>query len=280
MRAGVRLGKLLLLVLGRAHALQVRAPAQVRLGEPEVEVGAQRPGDLGRDQLPAGLPGDPPDHLADQVAKGDGLISAGRARREQRFLRGEQAGDLLPVVVVSDAGRHRQAGQPGLVAHDRTDRDACLAGLAELRPVPGDGRVGIQFAPVHQQVRTQRRHGLGGGPHVRQRVLLPRAGPGRVRPAGPQVHHRPAADDHRGAGTDLAAFGEVRRERLAHRLEARLAGPVYLGRPVAHAPSRIVAPQGRARPDHGIPGKMCLLLGVIMGKRAGHRPSGKGEVSG
>ena len=55
---------------------------------------------------------------------------------------------------------------------------------------------------------------------------LPGPGPGRVGPARPQVDYRLAAGHDRDARADLAALGEVRRERVPHRLKAGLAVPL------------------------------------------------------
>ena len=170
--------------------------------------------------------------------------------------RGEQPGDLLPVVVVLDADRHGQAGEPGLVAHDRPDRDLGLAARRELGPVARDRRVRVKLAPVDQQVRAQRGHRLGRGPHVGERVLAATA---VVRPGSAQPAHRfttgspPADDGH--ARPDLGAFGEVVGERLPHRLETGRACSVDLGPDLAHGHLAVSAGAPEPVPGPGAPSR-------------------------
>src|SRR5688572_22476158 len=54
------------------------------------------------------------------------------------------------------------------------------------RPVPGDVRVEVELAAVHQHECGERGHCLGGGEHARDRVLGPRHGAGFIDPAAPQ----------------------------------------------------------------------------------------------
>jgi MFS transporter, ENTS family, enterobactin (siderophore) exporter len=245
---GVRLGQRGLLVLGRPHALQVRAAAEFLLGQPDVEVGAERGGYLRAEERAEALPGDAPDNLADEKPEGDRLVPAGAAGREQRLLLREQPGDLIPVVVVLDAHRRREPGQPGLVAHDLADRDRVLAGRRELRPVPRDRRVRVELAPVDEDVRAQRGHRLGRGPHVRERVLLPPPVPTRVGPAPPQAHDGFAARRDRHARPDLTALGEVFGERLAHRFKTGCARTVNLNLHRPPRPFQSRAPDVTTRP--------------------------------
>src|SRR6202050_5987874 len=93
----------------------------------------------------------------------------------------------------------------------------------------------VELAPVHEDVRTQRGHGLGRGPHVGERVPLPRPVPATIRPATPQVHNGLATRRDRDACANLTATGEVFGERLAHRLKASRAGAVNLD---LHSPPR------------------------------------------
>ena len=67
----------------------------------DVEVGAERPGDLlGEELADGGAAGDPADDLADEVALGEGVVAGRGAGLPQRRLRGEERGRLLPVVEV------------------------------------------------------------------------------------------------------------------------------------------------------------------------------------
>ena len=144
--------------------------------QPDVEVGAERAGDLVGEE-PAERPaGDPADHLADQVALVDGVVARRRARLPPRLLRGEQRRRLLPVVEV--LLRHR------LVPARHARRCGSSGGGPRCRPsrrrrtpasTSATGAYEVELSPRSASIR---RHsaviGLGGRPHVDDRVLAPR----------------------------------------------------------------------------------------------------------
>jgi ABC-type glutathione transport system ATPase component len=105
------------------------------------------------------------------------------------------------------------------VAQQVGDGDPVLAAGGELRPVPRHRRGQVDLTAVGEQQRGQRRHGLGAGVDVDDRVLPPRPGPGRVGEPAPQVDHRPAVDVHAHRGAHLGAAGQTRFEHRAHRRE-------------------------------------------------------------
>ncbi len=90
----------------------------------DVEVGAQRLGDLLAEEGPERLAGDPPHHLADQVALGDRVVAAAPCPAPSSGAWAASSdGDLLPVVEVLRGDRLRPAGQAGRVAHQVADLD-------------------------------------------------------------------------------------------------------------------------------------------------------------
>ena len=114
----------------------VRDPAPVALGGADLEVGAERPGDLLGHELLERLAGDPAQHLADQVPEVQRVVAGRGARLPPRRLRREPGGRLVPVVQVLDDGRLVQPGHAGGVRQQVPDQDVLLAAGAELRPVP------------------------------------------------------------------------------------------------------------------------------------------------
>ena len=72
---------------------------------PDVEVSAERPGDLVGDELTDRLAGDPPNELALEVALGDGVVPGCSPRLPPRRLGGEQRRRLIPVVQYVDRDR-------------------------------------------------------------------------------------------------------------------------------------------------------------------------------
>ena len=94
---------------------------------------------------------DPPHHLADQVALGDGVVAARRARLPPRRLRREAFRDGIPVVPDVRGVDVVEPGQAGAVAEQMPHLDAFLAIGRELRPVLGDRRRHVQFAAIGKQ---------------------------------------------------------------------------------------------------------------------------------
>ena len=205
---------------------ELGAPGDLGVGQPDVEIDAEGLGDVGADEGTRCLAGHPPDHLAHEVPEHHGLVARGGPRLPPRLLGGEQAGDAVPVVEVLALDRLARSAEPGPVAEQPPHRDRLLAGRGELRPVLGDGPVDVDEAPVDELLHGHRHRTLGGRPHVDERVVLPRLGPGGVGPAAPQVDHRSPGDEDAQAGTDVAPLVEVGLEGGADRAEALVAGPL------------------------------------------------------
>ena len=133
-----------------------RDPVPVGLGRADLEVGAERAGDLLRDEGLQGLAGQAAHQLTDQVALILRVITRRGARFPPRCLGGELAGGGVPVVHVLGRERRLPAGHAGGVAEDVPDLDAFLAVLGELRPVLRDRRVGIELSPRSISIRAAR----------------------------------------------------------------------------------------------------------------------------
>ena len=101
----------------------------------DVEIGAERSGDLRSEERAERLARDAPDQLAEQVALRDGVVARRRARLPPRRLRGEEAGALVVVPQVRLGDGLGPCGQPGRVRHEVADLDVVLAVGRELRPV-------------------------------------------------------------------------------------------------------------------------------------------------
>ncbi len=187
--------------------------------EPDMEVGTERFGDLVAEEGSEALAGDPPHQFAHQIALGDGVVAGAVARLPPRLLGGEQRRHLVPVVQV--LGRHRflPARQAGRVGHHVADEHAVLAVRGELRPVAGDGCVEVELAPIGEHQCRYEGHGLGGGPHVDDRVPLPRHRLVPVGESAPQIDDRLAVEIDRNRRPHVDALGEVGGERLTHRRE-------------------------------------------------------------
>ena len=95
----------------------VRDPAPVAFGGADLEVGAQRPGDLLGDELLERLAGDPAHDLADQVPEVERVVARRGARLPPRRLGRQPGGGLVPVVEVLHDGGLVQPGHPGGVRH-------------------------------------------------------------------------------------------------------------------------------------------------------------------
>jgi hypothetical protein len=124
-----------------------------------------------------------------------------------------------------------QRRQAGLVSQQPADQEALLALGGELGPVGGDRRVQVQFASLDEQQRAGSGRRFGGGINDLQGVVLPRPGGLGIGDAAPQVGHRSAVQVHADRRAHFRAVGEVRRERLADRLESWRGLPHDLGHP-------------------------------------------------
>lgn len=226
---------------GRNH---VAGAVLLGLGEPDVEVGAERAGDLVAEELAQGATGDAADDLGLEVALGDQVVAAHGPRLPPGGLGGEVGGAGILVVEVGHGDGRGEAGEPGGVAHDLRHGDLVLAVGGELRPVPGDRRVEVEIAPVGEHQQRGGRHRLGGRPDVHDRVPLPR-GAVLVSIAAPEVDDRLAPQGHAGAGAQLVALIEVGGEGVSDRLEARRARPADLGHLVPLSRHRALGPRPR-----------------------------------
>ncbi len=169
-----QLGGLECLEVDRRRRDDDRHPLVLRLGEADVEVGAERAPPPRRRTRSRWCPGDPADDLTDQVALGDGVVPRRRARLPPRLLGGQQRGALLPVGQVLGFHRLGPARAVRRCGPSGGGPRWPLAAGGELRPVAGDGCVEVELAPVGQHQGAEEGHGLGGGPHVGDGVLLPR----------------------------------------------------------------------------------------------------------
>ena len=192
----------------------------------DVKVCVQRLGQLPAKELPEALAGHPAHHFADEMALGQGVVAARRARLPPRGLAGQGVHHFLPVIDVFVGHRLIHPGKPRRMAHEVPHLHLVFAVLRELRPVALHRRVEVEFAPVGQQQGGQRGHGLGGGIDVDNGVLLPGQGARPVPITSPKIDHRLAFDADRDAGPHVAALLEVLLENSLDALKLRIAGPV------------------------------------------------------
>ena len=182
----------------------------------DVEVGAERPGDLGGHELADRLAGDPPHELALEEALGDRVVARRRSRLPPRLLGRQQGRRLVPVVERLDRHRSAPARQAGGVAHHVTNLDARLVVGSELRPELVDRGVQVELALIGEHETGQRRHGLRRRPDVDDRVGLPRPLGAVVADhrAAPQVDDELTFDRH---GDRCPDVGGARRRRSCRR---------------------------------------------------------------
>ena len=170
---------------------------------------------------PGPRPSTPADQFAGQVAVELRGLAVRRARLPLRFLGGQQAAHLIPVVENAPVGAgYRQRHDPGLVRQHVPHRGR----RPELRPVPLHGRVQVQ-PPLPGQVQHAHR-----GERLADRVRLDDAG-GLPRPGpGPRRRSRPT-------GQRPTAGRTTRRTTQPRSRPARRAP-----RPGSPAPNRTAAP--------------------------------------
>ena len=196
--------------------------------QPEMEVGAQRPGNLLGEEGTQRPPGDAADDLAHDEALGQRVVARQQSRLPARGLGGQPRRDGRPVVQVRGGQRAVEVRQARGVGQHVPDLHALLARGGELGPVTGHRRGQVQVAAVSEDERAQRRHRLAGRKDARDRVRRPRAGAARVRVPAPEVDHRLAVQVDRGAGPDVIGVQRLG-QRLTHRLEPLVARTVNLG---------------------------------------------------
>src|SRR6266498_2473254 len=159
--------------------------------QPDVDVGTERLRHFLAQQRADAAPGGAPDQFAGQEAECVDVIAVRRPRRPPWLLGRKRSGHRRPVELAARRHPPPKGRQPGLVAEQLADGDPGFSRRAELGPVPGDRRVGVQPALPDQLRGARRCHALADGEHVDQGVLAPLAGAGGVRPAAVQIGDHP-----------------------------------------------------------------------------------------
>jgi hypothetical protein len=195
----------------------------------DVDVGAQWSGYVLAQQGADRAARYPAQDLAEGESERIDVITMRGAGLPPRNLLGDGAGHHGPVQHRAGRQPAPDGRDPGLVAEELPHGHRLLATGPELRPVPGDGRIGVEQAGPGQPGGEHRHQSFADGEEVDQRVGSPRPDPRGRCPAAPQIGDDPPArgDPDRGAG--LAAHGEILGESAADRLEAGVAGPVDHG---------------------------------------------------
>ena len=103
------------------------------------------------------------------------------------------------------------------MAQEHPHRDVLLTRLCELGPVGGDAFVHIEQVAIDERVGTRRGHPLDRRVGAGDRVGLPLARPGFVRPATPQVDDLAAVNVRADACSNLALL-QAALEHLDHLL--------------------------------------------------------------
>jgi hypothetical protein len=150
------------------------------------------------------------------------VIARRGARFPERRLRGQAAGDQIPVVQISRLHRIVKAGKAGGMAHQLRHGHVLLTGRGKLRPVMRDLLFKLQRALVRQPQRGERRHRLGGGIDVDDRVLLPGPRLFGIGPAAPQIDHWLAINRGGETGPEIITAREGRGKGAAHGFEFRM----------------------------------------------------------
>ena len=108
-------------------------------GQPDVEVGAQRPGHLLGEELAQAAAGDAADDLADQEPLGERVVAGRGARLPLRGLRGQPCRDGRPVVEVLDVMGPSQSGSPAVCASTCRTSTSSLPAAANSGQYPATG---------------------------------------------------------------------------------------------------------------------------------------------
>ena len=140
---------------------------------------------------------------------------------------GEQVLDPLGIAEIGRQQRRADAGDAAAVRHEVPNLDGLLAGGAEGGPVAGDRLVEIEQPALDELQHDAGEQALGAGEHAEQAVSGP--APARGDLATPQIEHRPTQMGNREGSADIAAFGEIARELLGHRLETGRHEPLRAG---------------------------------------------------
>src|SRR6266536_2331929 len=114
--------------------------------QPDVDVGTERLRHFLAQQRADAAPGGAPDQFAGQEAECVDVIAVRRPRRPPWLLGRKRSGHRRPVELAARRHPPPKGRQPGLVAEQLADGDPGFSRRAELGPVPGDRRVGVQPA--------------------------------------------------------------------------------------------------------------------------------------
>ena len=153
----------------------------------DVDVGAERFGDLGAQVLTDGATGDPAEHLAEDEAEGGHVIALRGARLPPRFGGGQPFAHQIPVGDLRPVHPLRGPITPDRWLITMAEGDVLLAGLGELGPVAGHRRIQVEFTALDELVDAGAGQALGAGEHGGQRVLPATGG---CRPHRPMPPHR------------------------------------------------------------------------------------------
>ena len=192
-------------------------------GQADVDVGAERFGDLGAQVLTDCSTGHPAENLAEDETEGGHVIALGGARLPPRFRGGQLLTDKAPVGDFFPAHPGARPDYAGSVAHHHGQGDVFLARLPELGPVAGHRSLQVQLSAVGELVDAGGRQAFGTGQHRGQGVLLPLPGTSGVSRAAPQVDDQVPVDPHRDGRADFVAQRKVALERVAYSYEVRRA---------------------------------------------------------
>jgi hypothetical protein len=117
-------------------------------GQADVDIDAERFGDLPAQVLAEGAAGHAADDLAEDEAEGDHVIALGGARLPPGLGLSDPGADGVPVESGFGPESFAWTDDTAAVAHHCGDGDVLLAGLCELRPVLCDGGVEVDLTAV------------------------------------------------------------------------------------------------------------------------------------
>ena len=194
----------------------------------DLEVGTERARDLVADELLERFAGDPAEHLADQVAVGEGVIARRGARLPPRRLSARGGRSTSPsrrCPRCANGGSHPES--PERVRQQVAKLDVLLAVCGELRPVLGDRREWHRPGRGRSSINArQRGERLGAREDVDDGVLAPRHRLGGIRVAAPHVDDEFAVDVDGYRGADFLAVGDLVGECLGDLVEPGIAVPL------------------------------------------------------
>lgn len=132
-------------------------------GYADMDVGAQRLGDLGAQVLADRATREEAEHLAEDETEGGHVVALRGARLPPRFGGGEPLAHKIPVGDVLPAHPGARPDHPRSVTHHHGQGDGLLACLTEFGPIAGHRRVQVDFTAVGELVYTGARQALGRG---------------------------------------------------------------------------------------------------------------------